>query len=117
MSTHAAGEGGNPLQRGVGSPIHTPTLGGGDGHTFIPFTSPFPLHAPLSSPRDSRHLISFELKWSNGCVRGQLALLNVNDTWLCPAVKIFIKMKSGRSGSVTRGQTTGKAQRKQTVCS
>lgn len=30
MSTHAAGEGGNPLQRGVGSPIHTPTLGGGD---------------------------------------------------------------------------------------
>lgn len=49
MSTHAAGEGGNSLQRGVGSPIHTPTLGGGDCHTFIPFTSPF-LCMPLCLP-------------------------------------------------------------------
>lgn len=35
----AAGEGGDPLHRGVGRPIHTPTPGGGDRHTFIPFTS------------------------------------------------------------------------------
>lgn len=49
MNAHAAGEGENPLQRGVGSPIHTPTLGGGDCHTFIPFTSPF-LCTPLCLP-------------------------------------------------------------------
>lgn len=110
MSAQAAGEGENPLQRGVGSPIHTPTLGGGDCHTFIPFTSPIlctPLCLPLlfSPPR----LIRIEMEqW--GCLGGKgtlicfLALSRTSDTWLCPAVKlpavkIFIKMKSEWSES------------------
>lgn len=61
MSAHAAGEGGNPLQSGVGSPIHTPILGGGDCHTFIPFTSMF-LCTPSDFPHDSHHFLLFELK-------------------------------------------------------
>lgn len=50
MSARAAGEGGNPLQRRVGSPSHTGRLGGGDCSTFIPIYFDAPLHALLLHP-------------------------------------------------------------------
>lgn len=114
MRTHAAGEGGNPLQRGVGSPIHTPTLGGGDCHTFIPFTSPFPC-TPLCLPPMILATSSYS-NWNGamGVLGGKKDLALPPDTWLCPAVplpavRVFIKMKSGWRGSVAWGKTTGKS--------
>lgn len=78
------------LQRGEGRLIHTNIiLGGVDSHLVASFTSPF-LFKPLCFPLwfSLLHLIWIEMK---RCY----ASSQVTDMWLCPAVRMFIKMKSG----------------------
>lgn len=112
-----------PVERGGQPHSHSNTGRWGLPH-FHPFHISVRLHAPLSFL-----LILATSTYSNwnGAMQVFLGKKNhallptsvgrTSDTWLCPAVEIFIKMNSGWSGSVAWEQTTGKAEWNQTTCS
>jgi len=99
MRTRAAAEGGNPLQTGVGSPIHTPTLGGADCHTFVlshlrsparPFVSP-----PWSQPSPLIQIIIEPLVCGETDGAGFASRREARSCWTLPAVEVFMRMTSG----------------------